>query len=64
MKLPIVALTATLLVAEGEAVDTEVASTLQKVNSQHTKSLAQAKTKSKAKAKSTSGSKVHSKSKS
>jgi hypothetical protein len=51
-------------VAEGEAVNTEVASTLQKVNSQHTKSLAQAKTKSKAKAKSTSGSKVHSKSKS
>ena len=39
MKLPIVALTATLLVAEGEAVNAEEASTLHKDNT-HLKSLA------------------------
>ena len=51
MKLPIVALTASLLVAEGEAVNTEEASALHKVNT-HDKSLAQTKAKSKVKAKS------------
>jgi len=64
MKLPIVALTASILVAEGEAVTTEEASTLHKVNSQHPESLAQAKSKTKAQAKAQSGSKSHSKSKS
>lgn len=40
MKLPIVALTASVLVAEGEAVTTEEASTLHKVNTHHPESLA------------------------
>jgi hypothetical protein len=64
MKLPIVALTASILVAEGEAVTNGEASTLHKVNSQHPESLAQAKSKTKAQAKAKSGSKSHSKSKS
>ena len=51
MKIPIVALTASLLVAEGEALNVEEAAALNS-KSQQPKQLAQTKTKSKAKAKS------------
>jgi len=45
MKFSIVALTASLLVAEGQAVKAEEVSSLHKVNANHPESLAQAKSK-------------------